>query len=104
MPLSAAGGGAGGLSAGRAGGRRRVHAARASRAGRAVVVADAEVLGVAGAPPDGGSAASARRSCGCRAPQALRITAALNFAREVRLLVRPPDEAARRRPAAVAAP
>ena len=26
------------------------------------------------------------------APQALRITEALNFAREVRLLARPPDE------------
>ena len=39
------------------------------------------------------------------ARQALRITAALNFAREVRLLVRPPEEVgAAPGPRAVAAP
>jgi hypothetical protein len=58
-----------------------------------MVVSDAEVLAVAApASVDGqvvpGGEALLRVSSG----QALRITAALNFAREVRLLVRPQDE------------
>lgn len=54
-----------------------------------VVVADAEVLAVAEPAGEGeGGEAILRVS----ARQALTVTAALNFAREVRLLVRPPDE------------
>jgi Flp pilus assembly protein CpaB len=70
-----------------------------------IVVAGAEVLAVADAPsPDGvvpdGAGVLVRVSAG----QALRITAALNFAREVRLLVRPVDEVGGAVPSAAEAP
>ncbi|MEQ8832832.1 MAG: SAF domain-containing protein [Miltoncostaeaceae bacterium] len=56
----------------------------------AVVVADAEVLVVSPAGPTGeGGEVLLRVS----AEQALRVTAAFNFAREVRLLIRPSEEA-----------
>jgi len=92
VPLSAAGGVAAGIGAG-----ARVDVVASTGegpAGRtAMVVSDAEVLAVAEpASVDGqvvpGGEALLRVSSG----QALRITAALNFAREVRLLVRPQDE------------
>lgn len=55
----------------------------------AIVVPDAEVLVVSPAGPAGeGGEVLLRVS----AEQALRVTAAFNFAREVRLLIRPPDE------------
>jgi Flp pilus assembly protein CpaB len=104
VPLSAAGGAAAGV---RPGARVDVVASTGEGlAGRtAIVVADAEVLGIA--PPEtadgvGGAGDVILR---VRARQALRITAALNFAREVRLLVRPPEEVgAAPGPRAVAAP
>lgn len=68
-----------------------------------VVVADAEVLAITEPAPGGeGGEAILRVS----ARQALQVTAALNFAREVRLLVRPPDEdpAAATGPVEVGAP
>jgi pilus assembly protein CpaB len=59
-------------------------------AGRtSVVVADAEVLAVAPAAATGAGGEAVLR---VSAEQALTVTAALNFAREVRLLVRPFDE------------
>ncbi len=58
-----------------------------------VVVADAEVLATAGGATTGDPMAGGEALLRVTAPQALRITEALNFAREVRLLARPPDEA-----------
>ena len=92
VPLSAASGVAAGLGAG-----TRVDVVASTGEGPAgrttMVVSDAEVLAVAeAASVDGqvepGGEALLRVSSG----QALHITAALNFAREVRLLVRPQDE------------
>jgi Flp pilus assembly protein CpaB len=63
-------------------------------AGRtALVVADAEVLAVAEDPSADGMTATGSAWLRTSATQALRITAALNFAREVRLLARPGGEA-----------
>jgi Flp pilus assembly protein CpaB len=91
VPLSAAGGAAAGLVAG-----ARVDVVASTGEGlagkTALVVADAEVLAVSlPAAPD---ALEARGDALLRvsARQALTITAALNFAREVRLLARPLDE------------
>jgi pilus assembly protein CpaB len=58
-----------------------------------VVVADAEVLATADGSAAGDPMAAGEALLRVTAPQALRITEALNFAREVRLLARPPDEA-----------
>jgi Flp pilus assembly protein CpaB len=104
VPLSAAGAAAAGV---RPGARVDVVASTGEGlTGRtALVVADAEVLGVGtpdAADPTGAPGEVVLR---VRARQALRITAALNFAREVRLLVRPPEEVgAAPGPRAVAAP
>lgn len=57
-----------------------------------VVVADAEVLATADGAASGDPMAAGEALLRVTAPQALRITEALNFAREVRLLARPPDE------------
>ena len=57
-----------------------------------VVVADAEVLATADGASNGDPMAAGEALLRVTAPQALRITEALNFAREVRLLARPPDE------------
>jgi pilus assembly protein CpaB len=104
VPLSAAGAAAAGVRPG-----ARVEVVASSGEGltgrTALVVADAEVLGV-GTPdtadPVGAPGEVVLR---VRARQALRITAALNFAREVRLLVRPPEEVGTAPgPRAVAAP
>ncbi len=59
----------------------------------ALVVAGAEVLAVAVPTPDGGPDGPGEALLRVSAAQALRVTAALNFAREVRLLARPADEA-----------
>jgi hypothetical protein len=62
-------------------------------AGRtAVVVADAEVLAVGDAGPEGELGAAGEALLRMSSAQALRVTAALNFAREVRLLSRPREE------------
>ena len=58
-----------------------------------VVVADAEVLATADGAATGDPMVGGEALLRVTAPQALRITEALNFAREVRLLARPPDEA-----------
>lgn len=59
-------------------------------AGRtAVIVADAEVLAVPTPEPHGEPGEVLLR---VRAADALRVTAAFNFSREVRLLIRPADE------------
>ena len=92
VPLSAAGGAAAGLAPG-----SRVDVAASSGEGAAartaVVVSDAEVLAVgaeaAGAVGTDGGSALLRVS----ARGALRLTSALNFARDVRLLVRPLGDA-----------
>jgi len=91
VPLSAAGGAASGL---RPGARVDVVASTGEGpAGRtALVVADAEVLAVSPPLPADGLSASGDAILRATSRQALRITAALNFAREVRLLVRPPQE------------
>jgi Flp pilus assembly protein CpaB len=90
VPLSAAGGSAAGLVAG-----SRVDVVASSGEGlagtSALVVSDAEVLAVASAADDL-AASSGEALLRVSSPQALRVTAALNFAREVRLLVRPIDE------------
>ncbi len=67
-----------------------------------VVVWNAEVLAVVAPDP---AAAAAAPTVVLRATpaQALRITSALNFARDVRLVARPPDEADTRPPAAIEA-
>ena len=93
VPLSAAGGAAAGLAPG-----SRVDVAASTGEGpaarTAIVVSDAEVLAV-GAGADaagvGGEAGSALLRVSARG--ALRLTSALNFARDVRLLVRPAGEA-----------
>jgi pilus assembly protein CpaB len=75
-------------------------------AGRSrIVVADAEVLAVTTSADGGSTDPGALEEVLLRvsAADALRVTAALNFAREVRLLVRPPAEAGPD-PAAAAAP
>ena len=91
VPLAAAGGGAAGLVPG-----ARVDVVASTGegpAGRtAVVVADAEVLAVAESPAPDGIGDTAQALLRVSAAQALRITAALNFSREVRLLARPADE------------
>ena len=91
VPLSAAGGAASGLQPG-----VRVDVVASTGegpAGRtALVVADAEVLAVAPAAPEDGLSMPGDAILRATSQQALRITAALNFAREVRLLVRPPQE------------
>jgi Flp pilus assembly protein CpaB len=101
VPLSAAAGAAG-LAAG-----ARVDVVASTGEGPAgrtrVVVADAEVLATTEEPPEGelgGGEALLRVS----AAQALRVTAALNFAREVRLLARPRDETGTSPPPAAGAP
>ena len=102
VPLSAAAG-AGGLSAG-----ARVDVVASSGEGLAgrtrVVVADAEVIATTQAPPEGELGGAGEALLRVTAAQALRVTAALNFAREVRLLARPRDEAGTAAPAPVAAP
>jgi pilus assembly protein CpaB len=91
VPLSSAAGAAAGLVPG-----ARVDVVASTGegvAGRtALVVADAEVLAVAEDPSADGIAASGSAWLRTSAAQALRITAALNFAREVRLLARPGAE------------
>lgn len=91
VPLSAAGGSAAGLSGG-----ARVDVVASTGEGltgtTTLVVADAEVLAVAAAAAGGGLESSGEALLRVSSRQALRITAALNFAREVRLLVRPADE------------
>ncbi len=57
-----------------------------------VVVADAEVLATTEAAPEGDLGGTGEALLRVTAAQALRVTAALNFAREVRLLARPRDE------------
>ncbi len=102
VPLSAAAG-AGGLSAG-----ARVDVVASSGEGLAgrtrVVVADAEVIATTEAPPEGELGGAGEALLRVTAAQALRVTAALNFAREVRLLARPRDEAGTASPAPVGAP
>jgi Flp pilus assembly protein CpaB len=91
VPLSAAGGAAAGLAAG-----ARVDVVASSGEGlagtTALVVADAEVLAVAEPTNANGLEAAGEALLRVSSVQALRITAALNFAREVRLLARPIDE------------
>lgn len=91
VPLSAAGGPAAGLVAG-----SRVDVVASTGEGpagaSALVVADAEVLAVAVPAADDLAGGSGEALLRVSSPQALRVTAALNFAREVRLLVRPADE------------
>ncbi|WP_217913091.1 Flp pilus assembly protein CpaB [Miltoncostaea marina] len=91
VPLTAAGGAAAGLLPG-----ARVDVVASTgegAAGRtAVVVADAEVLAVVEATAPDGLAQPAEALLRVSAAQALRITAAVNFAREVRLLARPAGE------------
>jgi len=101
VPLSAAGG------AGLVTGARVdvVASTGEGLAGRtAIVVGDAEVLAVAASPSPDGVGTSGEALLRVSAPQALRITAALNFAREVRLLIRPADEVGTTGPREVAAP
>lgn len=91
VPLSTAGGSAAGLVAG-----SRVDVVASTGEGlagtSALVVADAEVLAVAAPAADDLAGGSGEALLRVSSPQALRVTAALNFAREVRLLVRPIDE------------
>jgi Flp pilus assembly protein CpaB len=101
VPLSGAAGAAG-LSPG-----ARVDVVASTGEGPAgrtqVVVADAEVLMASQAPPEGGLGGAGEALLRVSAAQALRVTAALNFAREVRLLARPRDDAGAM-PAAAPAP
>jgi pilus assembly protein CpaB len=103
VPLAAAGGGAAGLVAG-----ARVDVVASTGegpAGRtAVVVPAAEVLAVAADPVADGVGTAGEVLLRVSATQALRITSALNFAREVRLLVRPPQEVPGPPPSPVGAP
>lgn len=91
VPLSAAGGSAAGLAPG-----ARVDVVASSGEGlagtTALVVADAEVLAIAEPTAADGVETSGEALLRVSSAQALRITAALNFAREVRLLARPLDE------------
>ena len=73
--------------------------------GRArVVVADAEVLATTEAAPEGALGGTGEALLRVTAAQALAVTAALNFAREVRLLARPRDEAGTEPPPPAGAP
>ena len=100
-PLSAAGGAASALAPG-----MRVDVVASTGEGLTgrtrVVVADAEVLAVS--LPEGGGTEAGEVLLRVGSRQALTVTAALNFAREVRLLVRPADEDSSGTPAAVGAP
>jgi pilus assembly protein CpaB len=91
MPLSAAGGAAGVLTPGAH--VDVVASTGEGLAGRtAIVVGDAEVLAVAEPASRDDLGVEGEILLRVSATQALRVTAALNFAREVRLLVRPPEE------------
>jgi Flp pilus assembly protein CpaB len=102
VPLSAASGAAG-LAPG-----ARVDVVASTGEGPAgrtrVVVSDAEVLVTAEAAPDDDLGVSGEALLRVSSAQALRVTAALNFAREVRLLVRPRDEVGSEPPPAAGAP
>jgi Flp pilus assembly protein CpaB len=91
VPTSVAGAAAGGLRPG-----ARVDVVASSGEGLAgrtrIVVLDAEVLGVAGPSSSDGVDLGGEALLRVSRTEALRLTAALNFAREVRLLVRPADE------------
>ena len=90
VPVSAAGGAAGLLPGARV---DVVASTGEGPAGRtAVVVADAEVLAVSDPATSADVGAAGEALLRVSSPQALRVTAALNFAREVRLLLRPGDE------------
>jgi Flp pilus assembly protein CpaB len=90
VPVSAAGGAAGLLPGARV---DVVASTGEGPAGRtAVVVADAEVLAVADPASSADVGAAGEALLRVSSAQALRVTAALNFAREVRLLLRPGDE------------
>ena len=94
VPLSAAGGPPGsGRAPGSTWSRPR---GRGPPAAPEVVVADAEVLATPTAAARGMPGAGGEALLRVTAPQALRVTAALNFAREVRLLARPPTRRTRR--------
>ncbi|HSJ74195.1 MAG TPA: hypothetical protein VK904_07750, partial [Miltoncostaeaceae bacterium] len=69
-----------------------------------VVVADAEVLATTEVAAEGELGGAGEALLRVTSAQALRVTAALNFAREVRLLARPHDEAGTTPPPTVAAP
>ena len=69
-----------------------------------VVVADAEVLATTEAAPEGALGGAGEALLRVTAAQALAVTAALNFAREVRLLARPRDEAGTEPPPPAGAP
>ena len=104
VPLSAAGGSAAGLVAG-----ARVDVVASSGEGltgkSALVVVDAEVLAIAQPASGDGLESVGEALLRVSSTQALRITAALNFAREVRLLARPISEVgARPGPREVGAP
>jgi Flp pilus assembly protein CpaB len=102
VPLSAAG-----RSAGLAPGARVdvVASTGEGPAGRTrVVVADAEVLATTEAAGEGELGAPGEAFLRVTSAQALRVTAALNFAREVRLLARPRDEVGSPPPPEVGAP
>jgi pilus assembly protein CpaB len=102
VPLSAAAGAAG-MAAG-----ARVDVVASTGEGPAgrtrVVVADAEVLATTEEPPEGELGGGGEALLRVSAAQALRVTAALNFAREVRLLARPRDETGTSPPPAAGAP
>jgi len=102
VPLSAAGGAAG-LPPG-----VRVDVVASTGEGLSgrtrVVVADAEVLATTEAAPEGGLGGAGEALLRVTSRQALRLTAALNFAREVRLLARPHDELPSAPPPPVGAP
>ncbi len=102
VPLSAASGAAG-LAPG-----ARVDVVASTGEGPAgrtrVVVSDAEVLATAEAAPDGDLGGAGEALLRVSSAQALRVTAALNFAREVRLLARPRDEVGSAPPPAAGAP
>lgn len=91
VPLSAAGGSAAGLAPG-----TRVDVVASTGEGltgtTTLVVADAEVLAVASPSAPAGIEASGEALLRVSSRQALRVTAALNFSREVRLLARPAEE------------
>lgn len=103
VPASAAGGGAAGLAPG-----MRVDVVASTGEGAVgrtyVVVADAEILSVdpaAGTPAGLDAANGPSVVLRASARDALSITSALNFAREVRLLVRPGEERGTTPPAQV---
>jgi Flp pilus assembly protein CpaB len=102
VPLSAAAGAAG-LAAG-----ARVDVVASTGEGPAgrtrVVVADAEVLATTEPPPESELGGAGEALLRVTAAQALRVTAALNFAREVRLLARPRGEAGTAPPPEAGAP